>query len=195
MDGEGTGLTTRQCLLNPNRNPGMSQEKIEQAIAEALGVEKLLWLGDGLLNDHTDGHIDTIVRFVAAGRVICMESSGPEDPNHVVLQTIARDLAVFRDARGRRLDVERVPSPGFVPNESGEPMPASYVNFYIGNNAVVVPVYGVPSDAEAVEQIARCFPGRTTVGVNARELLEGGGAFHCISQQQPAGPTSTKEGP
>ncbi|MEO6325472.1 MAG: agmatine deiminase family protein [Thermoanaerobaculia bacterium] len=185
VDGEGTCLTTTQCLLNPNRNPGIDRATLDELLGEALGVTKVLWLGDGLKNDHTDGHIDTIARFAAPGRVVCMEASGEDDPNREVLQAIVRDLSRFEDAAGRRLDVTTVPSPGRILSSSGEVMPASYVNFYVGNAAVVVPTYGSSFDDEAVEKIAALFPGRRTVGVSARELLEGGGAFHCISQQQP----------
>ncbi len=186
-DGEGTLLTTRQCLLNPNRNPGLDEREIERRLREALGAETVLWLGDGLLNDHTDGHVDTIARFVAPGVVVCMEPSRAGDPNAAALGTILRDLASMRDARGRRLEVVTVPSPGLVADGEGEPMPASYVNFYVANTTVTVPVYGVPQDGRAVEAVGRLFPGRRAVGVPARQLLEGGGAFHCVSQQQPAG--------
>lgn len=185
VDGEGTVLTTRQCLLNPNRNPGMNQIQIEAALREGLGAEKVLWLDEGLLNDHTDGHIDTLARFVAPGVVVCMEARDPADPNAATLDRLATDLAAMTDARGRRLQVVRIPSPGLLENEDGEPMPASFVNFYIGNAAVVVPTYGTPFDAEAVASIARLFPGRRTVGRSARAILSGGGAFHCITQQQP----------
>lgn len=186
VDGEGTILTTTQCLLNPNRNPGMTREALEANLCEALGGERVLWLGDGLLNDHTDGHVDTIARFVAPGVVVCMEASDADDPNRAVLDAIAADLAAMTDARGRRLEVVRVPSPGRVVDARGEVMPASHVNFYIGNRAVVVPVYGTRYDAAAVAAIGRLFPGRAAVGVDARAVLEGGGAFHCITQQEPA---------
>lgn len=185
VDGEGTVLTTRQCLLNPNRNPGMNQIQIEAALREGLGAEQVLWLDEGLLNDHTDGHIDTLARFVAPGVVVCMEARDAADPNAATLARLAVDLAAMTDARGRRLQVVRIPSPGLLENEDGEPMPASYVNFYIGNRTVVVPTYGTPFDAEAVAAIARLFPGRRTVGRSARAILSGGGAFHCITQQQP----------
>ncbi|MBL8113381.1 MAG: agmatine deiminase family protein [Acidobacteria bacterium] len=190
VDGQGTCLTTRQCLLNENRNPGLSESDIEIALRRGLGVETILWLGDGLLNDHTDGHIDTIARYVAPGVVVCMEPAGADDPNRDVLEAIARDLAAMRDHAGRRLQVVRVPSPGLVEDEDGEVMPASYVNFYIGNAGVVVPVYGTRHDDEAVRRIGELFPGRRTIGAPARRLLEGGGAFHCISQQQPVGKTA-----
>jgi agmatine deiminase len=185
VDGEGTVLTTRQCLLNPNRNPGMDQAQIEAALREDLGADKVLWLDEGLLNDHTDGHIDTLARFTAPGVVVCMEARNPADPNAATLDRLATDLAAMTDARGRRLQVVRIPSPGLLENEDGEPMPASFVNFYIGNETVVVPTYGTAFDAEAVVAIARLFPGRRTVGRSARAILSGGGAFHCITQQQP----------
>jgi agmatine deiminase len=185
VDGEGTCLTTRQCLLNRNRNAGMSPGAIEEGLRDALGVSTVLWLGDGLLNDHTDGHVDTIARFVAPGEVVCMAPAGPDDPNRRVLLQIARDLAGMRDKAGRSLQVSTVPSPGLVPDPDGEVMPASYVNFYVANTTVVVPAYGVPNDETARAAIGALFPGRRAVSLPARQLLEGGGAFHCISQQVP----------
>jgi agmatine deiminase len=187
VDGEGTLLTTRQCLLNPNRNPGQSEKMLETRLRESLGVETVLWLDEGLENDHTDGHVDTIARFVKPGVVVCMEPQDPADPNAKVLSAIVRDLSTMRDARGRALEVVSVPSPGRVVGEDGEIMPASYVNFYIGNRAVVVPTYGSSRDREAVSVIASLFPGRRTVGIDARAILAGGGAFHCITQQEPRG--------
>jgi agmatine deiminase len=186
VDGEGTCLTTRQCLLNRNRNAGMTQKAIEDGLKDALGVSTVLWLGDGLLNDHTDGHVDTIARFFAPGEVVCMSPADESDPNRTALLQIARDLAKMRDAAGRPLNVTTVPSPGLVEGPDGETMPASYVNFYIANTTVVVPAYGVPNDEPARAAIGRLFPGRRAVSVPARQLLEGGGAFHCISQQVPA---------
>jgi agmatine deiminase len=187
VDGEGTCLTTRQCLLNPNRNPGMDQQAIEAGLREALGVERILWLDEGLRNDHTDGHVDTIARFVAPGVVMCMEAEGPDDPNAAVLETIARDAASFTDARGRRLTLVRIPSPGAIRDEDGQVVAASYVNFYVGNRSVAVPVYGRDGDARALDVIAACFPGRRAVGIEATALVAGGGgALHCITQQMPA---------
>jgi agmatine deiminase len=184
-DGEGTVLTTRQCLLNPNRNPGMSRTDLEAALREGLGAEKVLWLDEGLLNDHTDGHIDTLARFAAPGVVVCMRVEDPADPNAGVLDRLAADLAAMTDARGRRLEVVRIPSPGVVRNADGELMPASFVNFYIGNRTVVVPTYGTPYDEAAVAALAPLFPEHRVVGRSARAILSGGGAFHCITQQQP----------
>jgi agmatine deiminase len=188
VDGEGTVLTTRQCLLNPNRNLGMSAADVERAVSGALGCEKVLWLGDGLKNDHTDGHVDTIARFVRPGVVVVMEPRTADDPNRDVLQAIARDARAMVDARGRRLEVVVLPSPGAVWDEDGRLMPASYANFYVANASVVVPTYGSAFDDEAVSRVASLFPGRRTVGLDARAVLTGGGAFHCITQQQPARP-------
>ena len=185
VDGQGTALTTRQCLLNANRNPTLSQPDIEARLRTGLGVEKLIWLGDGLLNDHTDGHIDNIARFIAPGVVVCMEPSGADDPNRDALQAIIADLKAATDVRGQKLQVHTVPSPGLVPDEDGEPIPASFMNFYIANTTVVVPVYGTAFDGAAVAALAKLFPGRKTVGLRANHILTGGGSFHCITQQQP----------
>lgn len=189
VDGEGTVLTTRQCLLHPSRNPSMGQAEIETHLLDALGATNVCWLDRGLANDHTDGHVDTLARFVAPGRVLCMEARDAGDPNREALDRVRRDLESMIDARGRRLDVSLIPSPGRIDDGDGRPMPASYVNFLVANRAVVVPTYGSPFDEEAVEAVARCFPGRRTVGVSARAILGGGGAFHCITQQEPRGAT------
>jgi agmatine deiminase len=186
VDGAGTALTTRQCLLNSNRNSGLSAIEIERRLYEALGVETLVWLGDGLVNDHTDGHIDNIARFVAPGVVVCMEPSGTQDPNRDTLITIIEDLKRAVDVKGHKLEVVTVPSPGFVEDNYGEVIPASFLNFYISNTSVIVPVYGTKFDDLAVESIAKLFPTRRTVGLPANHVITGGGSFHCITQQQPA---------
>lgn len=185
FDGEGSCLTSKQCLLNENRNPGLDQKAIELIICESTGVEKVLWLGDGLLNDHTDGHIDTIARYVAPGVVLAMEPKDATDPNFEIMNTIISDLEAMTDAKGRKLKVGRIPSPGAILDEDGEVMPASYLNFYIGNSTVVVPTYGSANDAAAVKAIAEYFPNHKTLGRSAKAILSGGGAFHCITQQQP----------
>jgi len=178
VDGTGLAVTTEQCVLNPNRNPMLSRVKIEARLAEDLGIDRLLWLGDGLFNDHTDGHIDNLARFVAEGVLAVPEPALPDDPN----------AAVYRDARARAeafgLKVVAIPSPGTVERD-GEIIPASYMNFYIGNAAVVIPLYGAANDAAAVEAIGALFPGRKAVGFRADHILTGGGSFHCISQQVP----------
>jgi agmatine deiminase len=185
VDGEGTLLTTRQCMLHPNRNGAVDESNVERALREALGVEKVLWLGHGLINDHTDGHVDTVLRFVRPGVVVAMEPRAGDDPNAHILRALLREAEALVDARGRPLEVVRVPSPGRVLDGEGRIMPASYVNFCITNTSVVVPTYGAPWDDEAVERIATLFPKRRAIGVDARALLTGGGALHCITQQQP----------
>lgn len=185
MDGEGTLLTTRQCLLNPNRNSHWTEEGAEVALKKALGVTKILWLDEGLANDHTDGHIDNLARFVAPGKVVCQAPFGREDPNFEVLEEIALSLAAMTDAAGRKLEVIRIPSPGVVVDEDDDPIPASHMNFLIGNSTVVVPIYSGSGD-DAVNALAPLFPGRKVVGLSSHAILTGGGSFHCITQQEPA---------
>jgi agmatine deiminase len=187
VDGEGSVLTTRQCVLNPNRNGAVTPADVERVLRDWLGAERVLWLGEGLLNDHTDGHVDTIVRFVRPGVVVAMEPRTDDDPNRDVLRSLIREVRDRVDARGRKPELVTIPSPGRILDEEGRVMPASYVNFYIGNAAVVVPTYGARWDDEAVERIGALFPGRRCIGVDARAVLSGGGAFHCITQQQPRG--------
>jgi agmatine deiminase len=180
IDGDGTGrvVTTTQCLLNRNRNPDLSQEEIAARLKADLGFAEIVWLGDGLLNDHTDGHVDNLARFVAPG-VVAIPEATENDPNWLVYAQAADAAA----AAG--LAVKRVPSPGRVLRDD-EVIPASYMNFYIGNAAVVVPLYGAPNDDAAVVAIHALFPTRTVMGLRADAILTGGGSFHCISQQIPA---------
>ena len=177
-DGTGRALMTEQCLLNPNRNPSLSRAEVETFLQRDLGVTDLVWLGDGLLNDHTDGHVDNLARFIAPGRVVLPEASGKDDPNADVYADAARRIA----AAG--LDLVRIPSPGRV-SFGTQVEPASYVNFAITNALVVVPTFGAAQDADAVAAIDALFPGRTAVGLAADAVLAGGGGFHCASQQMP----------
>jgi agmatine deiminase len=177
-DGSGTVITTEQCLLNPNRN-NLTREQVEERLGEDLGFQRVVWLGSGLLNDHTDGHADNLARFVAPGRV-AIPTPAKDDPNEAVYRDAAHRL------RSTKLDVVALPSPGRVTDEDGDVIPASYMNFYIGNAAVVVPQYGAPNDRAAVEVVQALFPNRVAVGLRADHILTGGGSFHCISQQVPA---------
>lgn len=184
-DGEGTILTTDQCLLNPNRNPNMTREQIENKM-NLLGARKVIWIKEGLLNDHTDGHVDTIARFIAPGKVVCMTAIDPKtDPNTQILKDIEMTLRNSVDAQGRKLEVHLIPSPGLILDSQDEIMPASYVNFYISNTSVIVPTYGSIYDHEAVQSLQKLFPDRKVIGLSAKAILAGGGAFHCITQQQP----------
>ncbi|UIJ46185.1 agmatine deiminase family protein [Sphingomonas cannabina] len=181
IDGDGTGLivTTEQCLLNRNRNPGMSRAEVEERLKRDLGITSVLWLGEGLLNDHTDGHVDNLARFVAPG-VLAIPEAFENDPNWRVYQAAAETAERFG-----HIEVARVPSPGRVLSREEEIIPASYMNFYIGNASVVVPLYGQPNDQAAVAAFGRIFPDREVVGLRADHILTGGGSFHCISQQIP----------
>jgi agmatine deiminase len=185
-DGEGTVLTTGQCLLNSNRNPGWSQADAEAALAEALGAKTVLWLGEGLENDHTDGHVDNLARFVAPGVVACPVAYGRGDPNAQAYDDAARRLGDMTDAAGRKLQVMRIPSPGWIDGPDRKAAPASHMNFLIANRAVIVPIYAETPGAFAVQALEHLFPGRQVIGLPSRAILTGGGSFHCITQQEPA---------
>jgi agmatine deiminase len=181
VDGDGTGLvaTTEQCLLNPNRNPKMSRSQIEAELAAQLGFCRVLWLGDGLINDHTDGHVDNLARFVGPNRLVVPQATGSDDPN----AKIYADAAARAEAFG--VEVVRIPSPGMIMRD-GMVEPASYVNFAITTHLVVVPTFGSAHDADGVAAIAGLFPDRATIGLPGDAVLAGGGGFHCASQQMPA---------
>jgi len=187
-DGQGTVLTTRQTLLNPNRN-GWTKDQAEAALAEAFAARKVIWIDEGLHGDHTDGHIDNIARFVAPGRVVCQSPAGADDPNAETLDAIARTLEAATDATGRTLEVVRIPGVGLYRNAAGGTSPASHMNFVIANGVVVVPVYGTTTEKAALDALQKVFPDRKVVGVASRGLLgsgdAGGGSFHCITQQEP----------
>ena len=180
LDHDGTGLvvTTEQCLLNPNRNPQLSRAQIEARLAQDLGFDRVLWLGDGLINDHTDGHVDNLARFVAPGVLALPCATGADDPNE----------AIYADAKVRALafglQVREVPSPGRI-ETAGRIEPASYMNFAATTRLVVVPIYGSAHDADGVAAIAALFPDRAVIGLMADAVLAGGGSFHCASQQMP----------
>lgn len=185
VDGEGTMLTTEQCLFEPNRNPELGREALEALLCASFGVRKVLWLRRGLVNDHTDGHIDTIARFVAPGRVVAMEPRHATDPHAEAMREILEDLEGMVDAAGRRIEVTRLPSPGLLRDHEGEIVAASYCNFYVANDAVIVPTYGVETDEEAVRILGEAFPERRVIGLSSEAIISGGGSFHCMTQQEP----------
>jgi len=179
VDGTGLCVTTEECLLNINRNPSLTRADIAVRLHQSLGIDRLLWLGKGLIGDHTDGHVDNLARFVGEGRLALPVAAGSDDPN----------ADIYKDARARAaafggIEIVDLPSPGRVEMD-GEIVAASYMNFYIGNSVMVVPTYGVANDAAAVEALAALFPDRRAVGVPARGIIAGGGSFHCSSQQVP----------
>jgi agmatine deiminase len=181
LDTDGTGLfaTTEQCLLNPNRNPSLNRKQIETLLAGSLGLSSMLWLGDGLMNDHTDGHIDNLARFVAPGVISIPHATTTDDPNSAIYADAAER------ARAYGLEVAQMPSVGRYEID-GHIVPASYMNFCITTGAVVVPQYGAPNDQAALNVLAGFFPDRAIVGVPSDAILRGGGSFHCMSQHLPA---------
>jgi agmatine deiminase len=185
VNGEGTLLTTEACLLNPNRNPHLNRQQIEGCLRDYLGVQKILWLGDGIVGDDTDGHVDDLTRFVNADTVVTVVEEDPADANYAPLRENRERLAGMTLADGRPLRVVELPMPRAIEVE-GQRLPASYANFYIANAKVLVPVFGDPADARACRILEELFPGRRIVPFDASELIWGLGALHCITQQQPA---------
>jgi agmatine deiminase len=203
VDGEGTVLTTEQCLLHPNRNPELAREQIEAHLLEYLGAEKVLWLGRGVFADETDGHVDNLACFARPGVVLLTWTEDRDDPQYEISRAARDRLDVAVDARGRRLEVVLLPSPGPLeigpeeaagvdavegtqPRRAGDRLAGSYVNFYLGNERLVMPLLDERSDEEAAAILREAFPEREVVGVPAREILLGGGNIHCITQQVPA---------
>ncbi len=178
VDGTGLCVTTTDCLLNPNRNPALTRADIEMRLERDLGITRTLWMGDGLMNDHTDGHVDNLARFVGPNHLVIPQASEADDPNSTVY------LDAIRRAEAFGCEVTRIPSVGLYAPD-GEPAPATYVNFYIGNSVVVVPTYGTRNDDNALAALAPLFPTRKVIGLPADWILTGGGSFHCSSQQVP----------
>jgi len=186
VNGRGLLLTTEQCLLNKNRNPHLTREQIEKTLKDYLGVRRILWLGDGIVGDDTDGHIDDITRFFRPDGILTCVETNRRDPNHRLLAENLERLKAFRTLQGKSFDVRTLPMPRPVAID-GQRVPASYANFLIINDAVLVPVFRQPRrDAEACEIIGDCFPGREVIPIDCSELIWGLGTLHCISQQQPA---------
>jgi agmatine deiminase len=203
VDGEGTALVTEECLLNTNRNPSLDRQRIETYLRDYLGVSTVLWLGKGVFNDETDGHIDNLACFVRPGVVCLTWTDNKRDPQYAISLDAWERLNDARDAQGRRLKVLKLPMPGpllmtakeasgIIPREgtkpraAGERLAASYVNFFIANGGIVMPLLDSRTDAAAARVLKKAFPGRRVVGVPAREVLLGGGNIHCITQQVPA---------
>ena len=186
VNGCGSLLTTTSCLLNPNRNPDLSQEQIESKLREYLGVSNILWLGDGIAGDDTDGHIDDITRFVGPRTIVTCLPEDPQDENFAPLLENYERLLLMRDQDGEPFRVVTLPMPERIERE-GQVLPASYANFYIGNKVVLVPCYGGNYDADAMVTLKELFPGRKVEGIDCRDLIWGLGAFHCVTQQQPRG--------
>jgi agmatine deiminase len=203
VDGEGTVITTEECLLNPNRNPRLSRADIEERLGHYLGVRHVIWLGRGVVNDETDGHVDNLCCFVRPGVVCLTWTDNTRDPQYRVSADAYARLKAARDARGRRLGIHKLQQPGPLRTteeeargierrkgskrrQAGERLAASYVNFYIGNSAIVMPLLDSRRDGAAMAKLKKLFPGRRVIGVPAREILLGGGNIHCITQQVPA---------
>jgi agmatine deiminase len=198
-------LTTEECLLNRNRNPGLSREEIERSLLDYLGAEKVVWLGAGVFEDETDGHVDNLACFARPGVVLLNWAGDDPDPQHAISRNALERLEAASDARGRGFEVIKLPSPGplrikgeeaagvdlregTLPRRAGDRLSGSYANFYLGNSRVVMPLLDERYDDEAAAILQSCFPEREVVGVPSREILLGGGNIHCITQQVPAAP-------
>jgi agmatine deiminase len=184
VNGAGSLLTTESCLLNKNRNPSLSRDEIEQRLRDYLGVRDVLWLGDGIAGDDTDGHIDDLARFVSEKTVITVVEENRDDENYEPLQENLARLQATK-IRGRAIEVITLPMPTRMMRE-GLRMPATYANFYIANACVLVPTFADHTDEAALSILRECFPNRRVLGIDCRELIWGLGAFHCLTQQQPA---------
>ncbi|MBN1189826.1 MAG: agmatine deiminase [Dehalococcoidales bacterium] len=208
VDGEGTLITTEECLLNPNRNPQLTREQIEENLKEYLGVEKIIWLGEGIYMDNdTNGHVDNLCCFVKPGTVCLTWTEDKNDPQYEISMDAYKRLSSTTDALGRRLEIYKINQPaplfitkeesegvdsikGAMPREQGSRLSASYINFYIANGGIMVPGFGDPNDSEARNILQSLFPDYKVVQIQTREILLGGGNIHCITQQQPLGKIS-----
>jgi agmatine deiminase len=184
VNGAGAVLTTEQCLLHPNRNPGVSKADLEVALRLYLGVQQVLWLGDGIEGDDTDGHVDDITRFVAPDTIVTVVEDDPADPNHAPLQDNLARLRAARQPDGAPWRIVTLPMCGYVMADDDR-LPASYANFYIGNGVVLAPVYGHANDAVAMSTLQQLFPTRRVVAIHSEPLVWGMGSIHCVTQQQP----------
>ena len=189
VNGAGTCLTTEQCLLNKNRNPHLRRDEIEDFLKDSLGVSHIIWLGEGIAGDDTDGHIDDIARFVAASTVVCVVEADPKDENYNFLQNNYQRLQSSTDEKGEKISVVALPCPAPIYYD-GARLPASYANFYIANGVVLAPVFDDPNDAKALGILQELFPERRVVGLRCNEVIAGLGAIHCVTQQEPEAPCS-----
>ncbi len=185
VNGAGSLITTEQCLLNPNRNPELGRVDVERHLRDQLGVRHVLWLGDGLEGDDTDGHVDDLARFVSPSTVVAVVEDDPRDANHAPLAANLDRLRRMTDQDGRPLAIVEIPTPGRVGDDEGR-LPASYANFYVANGVVLLPVFGHRHDARAEAVLAKCFPGRRIVPIRCEDLVYGMGTLHCVTQQQPS---------
>jgi agmatine deiminase len=185
-DGAGTLLTTEQCLLNPNRNPDKRREDVEAILKTMLGAEKVIWLGQGLSGDETDGHVDNVACFAAPGRILLQGCTDPADANFSIAADNRARLMAARDARGLPLEIMELPAPKTRWGSDGRPLTLSYVNFYLVNGGLIMPAFYDPADAPAHQMLASIFPGREIVQLDALDIIIGGGGIHCITQQMPA---------
>jgi agmatine deiminase len=185
FNGMGSLLTTTACLLHENRNPGLNQDQIEQFLIDYYGIEQVLWLGEGIEGDDTNGHIDDLTRFTSADTVITMIEPNKQDVNHSILNENLKQLKKLRLLNGKQLNIAEIPMPEAMFYE-GQRLPVSYANFYICNAAVILPVFGCKQDQQAIDILSKCFPDRPVIGIDSIEIIWGLGSWHCLSQQEPA---------
>lgn len=185
VNGKGSLLTTEQCLLNKNRNPHLTKKDIEAYLCKYLGVNNILWLGEGIEGDDTDGHVDDITRFVSENVIVTAYEEDTSDANHKPLKENFEKLQTLKDSQGKSFEIVKLPMPGRLEREDGSRLPASYANFYIANNVVLVPIYKHAHDVKALEILQKLFSSRKVIGIDCRDLIWGMGAIHCLTQQQP----------